>query len=110
MGNAAAMSSPGGVADIGRYAARNAKFCAMRSLQSNEVEDCLHVEIVMTQIDRVLRSNLKLKHLQLLVALDQFRHLGRAAEFLSLTQPAVSKTLAEIEKLFGLALFDRSTR
>lgn len=31
------------------------------------------------QIDRVLRSNLKLRHLQLLVALDQFRHLGRAA-------------------------------
>jgi DNA-binding transcriptional LysR family regulator len=65
---------------------------------------------VSTQIDRVLRSNLKLKHLQLLVALDQFRHLGRAAEFLSLTQPAVSKTLAEIEKLFGLTLFERSTR
>lgn len=64
----------------------------------------------MTRIDRVLRSNLKLRHLQLLVALDQFRHLGRAAEFLSLTQPAVSKTLAEIERLFGLDLFVRSTR
>ena len=64
----------------------------------------------MTRIDRVLRSNLKLRHLQLLVALDQFRHLGRAAEFLSLTQPAVSKTLAEIERLFGLELFVRSTR
>lgn len=64
----------------------------------------------MTHLDRVLRSNLKLRHLQLLVALDQFRHLGRAAEFLSLTQPAVSKTLAEIERLFGLALFNRSTR
>lgn len=62
------------------------------------------------KIDRVLRSNLKLRHLQLLVALDQFRHLGRAAEFLSLTQPAVSKTLAEIERLFGLDLFLRSTR
>ena len=62
------------------------------------------------KIDRVLRSNLKLRHLQLLVALDQFRHLGRAAEFLSLTQPAVSKTLAEIERLFGLDLFVRSTR
>jgi DNA-binding transcriptional LysR family regulator len=61
-------------------------------------------------IDRVLRSNLKLKHLQLLVALDQFRHLGRASEFLSLTQPAVSKTLAEVERLFGVALFLRSTR
>jgi DNA-binding transcriptional LysR family regulator len=64
----------------------------------------------MADIDRVLRSNLKLKHLQLLVALDQFRHLGRAAEFLSLTQPAVSKTLAEVERLFGLDLFVRSTR
>lgn len=64
----------------------------------------------MSQIDRVLRSNLKLRHLQMLVALDQFRHLGRAAEFLSVTQPAVSKTLAEIERMFGLALFERSTR
>src|SRR5882672_8236595 len=64
----------------------------------------------MTQIDRVLRSNLKLRHLQLLVALDQFRHVGRVAEFLSVTQPAVSKSLAEVERMFGLALFTRSTR
>ncbi|MFG5410182.1 LysR substrate-binding domain-containing protein [Piscinibacter sakaiensis] len=64
----------------------------------------------MTDVDRVLRSNLKLRHLQLLVALDQFRNLGRAAEFLSVTQPAVSKTLAEIERMFGLALFERSAR
>jgi DNA-binding transcriptional LysR family regulator len=64
----------------------------------------------MIALDRVLRSNLKLKHLQLLVALDQFRHLGRASEFLSLTQPAVSKTLAEVERLFDLPLFVRSTR
>ncbi|MBL8350130.1 MAG: LysR family transcriptional regulator [Burkholderiaceae bacterium] len=64
----------------------------------------------MADIDRVLRSNLKLRHLQLLVALDEFRHLGRASEFLSLTQPAVSKMLAEIERMFGLNLFARSTR
>lgn len=64
----------------------------------------------MSDIDRVLRSNLKLKHLQLIVALDEFRHLGRSAEFLSLTQPAVSKSLAEIERMFGIALFLRSTR
>lgn len=64
----------------------------------------------MTKIDRVLRSNLKLRHLQMLVALDQFRHVGRAAEFLSVTQPAVSKTLAEIERMFGMPLFMRSTR
>ncbi len=64
----------------------------------------------MAQIDRVLRSNIKLRHLQLLVALDQFRHLGRTAEFLSVSQPAVSKMLSEVESMFGLALFDRSTR
>lgn len=62
------------------------------------------------RVERLLRSNLKLKHLQLLVALDQFRHLGRASESLSLTQPAVSKTLSEVERLFELPLFVRSTR
>ncbi|MEY4122152.1 MAG: hypothetical protein RLZZ457_990 [Pseudomonadota bacterium] len=64
----------------------------------------------MNSIDRVLRSNLKLKHLQLLVALDQLRHVGKTAEFLAITQPAVSKTLAEIERMFELTLFTRSTR
>lgn len=64
----------------------------------------------MAQIDRVLRSNIKLRHLQLLVALDQFRHLGRTAEFLSVSQPAVSRMLGEVESMLGLALFERSTR
>jgi DNA-binding transcriptional LysR family regulator len=64
----------------------------------------------MPQIDRVLRSNIKLRHLQLVVALDEFRHLGRTAEFLSVTQPAVSKMLGEVESMLGLDLFARSTR
>ena len=64
----------------------------------------------MAQIDRVLRSNIKLRHLQLLVALDQFRHLGRTAEFMSVSQPAVSKMLAEVESMLALTLFDRSAR
>jgi len=64
----------------------------------------------MSQIDRVLRSNIKLRHLQLIVALDQFRHIGRTAEFLAVSQPAVSRMLAEVENLLGVTLFDRSTR
>lgn len=64
----------------------------------------------MAQIDRVLRSNIKLRHLQLVVALDQFRHLGRTAEFLSVSQPAVSRMLTEVEAMLGLTLFDRSAR
>ncbi|MBV8619508.1 MAG: LysR family transcriptional regulator [Curvibacter sp.] len=64
----------------------------------------------MVSIDRALRSNIKLRHLQLLVALDEFRHLGRTAEFLSVSQPAVSKMLGEVEEMLGLQLFDRSRR
>ena len=64
----------------------------------------------MAQIDRVLRSHIKLRHLQLVVALDQFRHLGRTAEFMSVSQPAVSKMLTEVESMLDLTLFERSTR
>src|SRR3546814_9839704 len=64
----------------------------------------------MAHLDRVFRSNLKLRHLQLVVALDEFRHLGRTAEFLAVSQPAVSRMLAEVEAMLGLALFERSSR
>ncbi|OWT73614.1 MULTISPECIES: LysR substrate-binding domain-containing protein [unclassified Achromobacter] len=64
----------------------------------------------MAHLDRMLRSNIKLRHLQLLVALDQFRHLGRTSEFLSVSQPAVSRMLTEIEAMLGQTLFVRSTR
>lgn len=64
----------------------------------------------MAQIDRALRSNIKLRHLQLVVALDEFRHLGRTSEFLTVTQPAVSKMLVEVEEMLGTQLFDRSRR
>ncbi|MBU4610137.1 LysR family transcriptional regulator [Achromobacter sp. GG226] len=64
----------------------------------------------MTQLDRVLRSNIKLRHLQLIVALDEFRHLGRTAEFLAVSQPAVSKMLGDVEAMLDLTLFTRSTR
>jgi DNA-binding transcriptional LysR family regulator len=64
----------------------------------------------MATLDRALRSNIKLRHLQLVVALDEFRHLGRTAEFLCVSQPAVSRMLSEVENMLGLTLFDRSTR
>lgn len=60
--------------------------------------------------DRALRSHLKLRQLKLLVALDECRHLGQVAEALRVTQPAVSKSLAEIEEVFGARLFSRSVR
>lgn len=36
--------------------------------------------------------------------------MGRSAEHLAVTQPAVSKALAEIESILGLRLFERSSR
>jgi len=64
----------------------------------------------MARLDWYIRANLKPRHLQLLVGLDELRHVGRVAELLNISQPAVSKALAEIERGVGLTLFDRSRR
>ncbi|WP_181701477.1 LysR family transcriptional regulator [Chthonobacter albigriseus] len=60
--------------------------------------------------ERLLRTALKLRHLNLLVALDDHRKLHRAAASLNLSQPAASKMLGEIEKIVGVPLFDRLAR
>src|ERR1700742_2165856 len=49
----------------------------------------------------------QLRHLRCLVAVAQERHLARAAARLRLSQPAVSKTLAELEELAGRRLVER---
>ena len=51
---------------------------------------------------------MQLRHLRCLVAVAQERHLARAAERLALSQPAVSKTLSELEAIVGTRLVDRS--
>jgi LysR family pca operon transcriptional activator len=58
------------------------------------------------QIDR-FSSRIRLRHIQCFVAVAQESNLGRAAARLRLTQPAVSKTLMELEELTGVRLFDR---
>lgn len=60
--------------------------------------------------DWFLRSRLKLRHLQLLLAIDEQRNLHRAAERMNIAQPAASKLLAEVEAIFGQALFERHPR
>lgn len=60
--------------------------------------------------DWFLRARLKLRHLSLLIALDQQRNLHRAATLLNLSQPAASKMLGEMERALGVQLFDRLPR
>lgn len=55
----------------------------------------------------LLDGRIKLRHLQCLLAVAQHGSLQRAAEALSITQPAVSKTVAELESLLGVRLFER---
>jgi DNA-binding transcriptional LysR family regulator len=58
----------------------------------------------------LLRTRLKLRHLLLLVALDEDCKLSTAAARLNLSQPAASKMLGEIETLVGVPLFNRLAR
>lgn len=52
----------------------------------------------------------RLRHMATFVAVARVGSVSRAAERLHVTQPAVSKTLRELETLLGAALFDRSHR
>ncbi|TRZ67851.1 MAG: LysR family transcriptional regulator [Rhodocyclaceae bacterium] len=64
----------------------------------------------MSRLDWYIRANLKFRHLQLLVAIDDLRHVGRVAAYLNVTQPAVSKTLLQLEQRLNVALFERTRR
>lgn len=55
----------------------------------------------------IFRNRVRLRHLYCFVAVSQTQHLGRAADRLGLTQPAVSKTLSELEELAGTRLLVR---
>ncbi|MGF6347657.1 LysR family transcriptional regulator [Variovorax sp. W2I14] len=60
-----------------------------------------------TKTDRLVRT-LRLRHLELLVALSETPTMRGAAARLHLSQPAISKMLGELEGCFGARLFERS--
>lgn len=57
-----------------------------------------------------MTSRLKLKHLRLLIQLEEQGSLLKAATFVSMTQPAATKALQDIEAALGSALFVRTNR
>jgi DNA-binding transcriptional LysR family regulator len=61
-------------------------------------------------MEEYIRAHLKHRQLQILVALDNLRHVGKVAASMNVTQPAISKTLAELETGLGLKLFERTAR
>ncbi|MFM0033293.1 LysR family transcriptional regulator [Paraburkholderia strydomiana] len=56
----------------------------------------------------VLLAKLRMKQLQLLIALDDLKSLHKAAGAMSMTQSAASKALQELESMLDAPLFERS--
>ena len=58
----------------------------------------------------IIHSRLRLRQLRLMLALQEFGSLRRAAEEIGMTQPAATKMLHEAESLLGVELFERLPR
>lgn len=58
----------------------------------------------------LLNGQLKLRHLALVVAIEEQGSVLRAAEQLRLAQPAVTRSLREVERILGVELFTRGPR
>jgi DNA-binding transcriptional LysR family regulator len=63
----------------------------------------------MNLTDRIGRR-MKLRDLHILLAVAQAGSMGRAASALSVSQPVISKAIAELEGTLGARLFDRAAR
>jgi LysR family hydrogen peroxide-inducible transcriptional activator len=55
-------------------------------------------------------SRITLKHLRYFAALARHRHFGRAAEALSISQPALSLQMKELEEILAAPLVERGSR
>ncbi|NVK41122.1 MAG: pca operon transcription factor PcaQ [Oceanospirillaceae bacterium] len=58
----------------------------------------------------MLENRIKYRHLQCFLEVARQRSVGRAADMLALTQPAVSKKLKELEEMLGVRLMERSKK
>src|SRR5690606_17039904 len=61
-------------------------------------------------IERMLSTQIKMRHLTLLRVLSESGSISAAAEQMFVSQPAVSKSLAEIESILEGKLFHREAR
>lgn len=59
--------------------------------------------------DRIARR-MKLHDLRVLMTVVRAGSMNKAAAVLNMTQPAVSRSIAELEQTVGVSLFDRNTR
>lgn len=58
----------------------------------------------------MIDPRMKIRHLQCFMEVARLGHVGRAADQLAVTQPAVSKTLRELEEFLNVRLFTRGPK
>ena len=58
----------------------------------------------------VVGKRVTLRELRLFLAVARSGSIVKAANEIGLTQPALSKSIAELERAFGVRLFDRTNR
>ncbi len=61
-------------------------------------------------LEHRLAGRLKMRHLTLLLHIGELGALTRVAQQMGTSQPAVTHALAELEDMFGVALFERTGR
>ena len=62
----------------------------------------------MSNLRIFLKNQLNIRHMRLMVALDEHRSVMKAATYLNLSQPAISKSLSVLEDGIGTTLFRRT--
>ncbi|MDC1437632.1 LysR family transcriptional regulator [Planktomarina temperata] len=58
-------------------------------------------------MNKGFQQGITLRHLRALVALSDLKLIARVSEALGVTQPAVSKQIAELEKIVGVPVVTR---
>jgi len=66
--------------------------------------------MTLTADERRLGYRLKLRDLQVLLAIAQNGSMGKAAAALAVSQPAISKAISDLEHALGVRLLDRNPR
>jgi DNA-binding transcriptional LysR family regulator len=62
------------------------------------------------QVGDSIARHMKLHDLRILMAVAQAGSMNKAAVFLNMTQSAVSRSIADLERILGVHLFDRTAR
>ena len=58
----------------------------------------------------MIDARVKFRHLQTFVEVSRQKSVMKAAELLHVSQPAVTKTIRELEEVLGVAVFERDGR